>query len=635
MNPAVPTVTATSSTLATTYGQPVTLTATLTAPLASTATGTVQWFDDGTAIGSPQPVASAISTLTLSSLAGGNHTLAAHYSGDSNFTAATSGNLSLTVSPVLPGTGGFSPVTLTSNLNPSIYQNEVTFTASVPVGATGSINFMDGATSLGSVPVTDTTAVFSTTSLVAATHPITGVYSGDANFQTATTSATSEVVNQAPTIALLTANPMTGLAVGSSVTFTALVNTGMYAPTGTVTFMDGATTLGTAAVTVSNATNLLAYSADFTHWTSDSSATAPIVGSGTAGPDGAATSATTITFPDTTRAGYSGLKLPANGTFAGQPMAVSFWAQSSAGAQVTINLTDGSDRNLQTATVTTTNGWQRFVLPMTLPAGANPNAVLSIRMANQGPESIDFFGVQLEQAATAGIYVMTTGASASGQGGVATYSTAALLGGTHPINVSYSGDSNYLGSTGTLNQALVFDKSSPSVSVTSSRPSSTYGQSVTFTANVSGPNTTPTGTVTFLDGATVLGTGTLDTSGNATYSTNLLSAGMHSITAHYAGDGNFVAATSPAIAQSVSTVAATLSVSSSPNPSTYGQPIDFSVAASGPGAVPTGTVTVTEGATTLGTITLGASGQGKLTIPNLTGGTHNLEFTYNGDSNYQ
>ena len=83
---------------------------------------------------------------------------------------------------------------------------------------------------------------------------------------------------------------------------------------------------------------------------------------------------------------------------------------------------------------------------------------------------------------------------------------------------------------------------------------STYGQSVTFTAtvsaNVGGPGV-PTGTVTFADGGTVLGTAALDANGRATYSTSLLPAGLQSITASYSGDPNFGPSTSSAASETV------------------------------------------------------------------------------------
>jgi hypothetical protein len=102
----------------------------------------------------------------------------------------------------------------------------------------------------------------------------------------------------------------------------------------------------------------------------------------------------------------------------------------------------------------------------------------------------------------------------------------------------------------------------------------------------------------------------------------------------YAGDSNFSAATSAAITQTVATVGATVTATSTVNPSTFGQSIDLDVTVTGPGAVPTGTVVVTDGATSLGTLTLDASGTAHLTTSTLTVGSHNLTFTYSGDSNY-
>ena len=79
------------------------------------------------------------------------------------------------------------------------------------------------------------------------------------------------------------------------------------------------------------------------------------------------------------------------------------------------------------------------------------------------------------------------------------------------------------------------------------------GQAVTFTATVSksGGAGTPTGTVTFKDGGTTLGTGTLNGAGAASFATSALAAGSHSVTAVYGGDANFGVSTSAAISQTV------------------------------------------------------------------------------------
>jgi hypothetical protein len=572
--------------------------------------------------------------MPFSVLTAGTHSITAVYSGDGDFTGATSAPISQVVNKATPGVGGFAPITVGSSLNPSIYQNAVTLTATAPAGSTGTITFMDATTTLGTSPLVGTSATFSVSTLVAGTHPITAVYSGDSNFNGATSAGISQVVNKAPTVESVFATPPTGVTVGSSVTFTTLVNTGALLPTGSVTFMDGATTLGTGTVASATATNLLPYSSDFTQWTSDSAGVAaPTVGAATLGPDGA-NSATTLTYPATTGGNHSGLKLTATGTFASQQMAVSFWALSSSSTVLTVNLEDGAGANAQTATENTSATWQRFVVPFTMAGGAGPNAIVSIQAVNQAAGTVSIYGAQLEQAATAGVYVMTTGASAAGQGGIATYTTSTLLGGNHPVIGVYSGDSNYLGNTGALNSPLSVGQGSVTAVVASSLSPSNYGVSVTFSATVTGPNATPTGTITFLDGAKTIGTGTLDGSGKATMSISSLVVGDHPITVNYGGDSNFNAVTSSPITQTVNAVAATVTVTSSINPSSFGQSVDFTATVTGAGATPTGTVVVTDGATSLGTITLDASGKGVLTTATLTGGSHSLLFTYSGDANY-
>ena len=85
--------------------------------------------------------------------------------------------------------------------------------------------------------------------------------------------------------------------------------------------------------------------------------------------------------------------------------------------------------------------------------------------------------------------------------------------------------------------------------VSSLNPSNT-GQSVTFTATVAGASGTPTGTVTFKDGATTLGPGTL-AAGVATFATTTLTQGSHPITASYGGDATYAVSTSNTVNQVV------------------------------------------------------------------------------------
>jgi hypothetical protein len=132
--------------------------------------------------------------------------------------------------------------------------------------------------------------------------------------------------------------------------------------------------------------------------------------------------------------------------------------------------------------------------------------------------------------------------------GVATLSTAALAVGSHSITAVYSGDSNFTRSTSaavteTINQATT------TTTLTSSASKAVVGQLLTLTATISvgAPGAAaPSGTVTFMDGNTVLGTGTVS-NGVVTFQTSKLSKGKHTLTAVYSGDANLTRSTSAAL----------------------------------------------------------------------------------------
>src|SRR5262249_51991873 len=98
------------------------------------------------------------------------------------------------------------------------------------------------------------------------------------------------------------------------------------------------------------------------------------------------------------------------------------------------------------------------------------------------------------------------------------------------------------------------NKDATTSSVTSSLNPSTHNQSVTFTATVTAnsPGTAvPGGSVMFKDGNKNLGTKTLNSSGQATFSTSTLTRGSHSITVVYGGSSSFLGNTSPVLTQQV------------------------------------------------------------------------------------
>jgi cyclophilin family peptidyl-prolyl cis-trans isomerase len=199
------------------------------------------------------------------------------------------------------------------------------------------------------------------------------------------------------------------------------------------------------------------------------------------------------------------------------------------------------------------------------------------------------------------------------------------------------------GSSTTITATASVVQAVATTTVLSASPASptVFGEAVVLTATVTAVTAgsgVPTGTVTFSDGTTTLGTATLDPNGTATFSTSTLSAGtVHSLTAVYNGAGLFTSSTSSVVSQMVNQASTTTTVSASPNPAMAGQAITLTavVGAVSPGSgTPTGTITFEDGTTTLGTATLDATGHATFQTSSLTMGSHTITAVYAGDSNF-
>ncbi len=169
--------------------------------------------------------------------------------------------------------------------------------------------------------------------------------------------------------------------------------------------------------------------------------------------------------------------------------------------------------------------------------------------------------------------------------------------------------------------------------VTSSGSPSLVGQSVTFTAKVTpSQGTIPDGElVTFHDGAATLGSVAL-ASGTAAFTTSSLSPKLHTIKATYPGDVWFLSSFSSMV-QVVDLYPTTTALSSSLNPSNYGQAVTLTAAVTPTSPYqPTGTVTFKSGSATLGGGTLNTSGIAILTTAKIPAGVDTLTATYNGDA---
>ncbi len=188
VNKAATTTTVFSETKTLLVGQSVTYDATVNS---ATATGTVEFRDNGTAIAGCSAVTphggGATCTVTSYTTAGA-HAITAAYSGDSNYLASTSAAFTQTINQASTTT------TLASSANPSTVGLTVTYTATVnPAAATGTIEFKDGGTTIigcAKQTVAFGIATCSVTSYPAAgSHAITASYSGDSNYLTSTSPA--------------------------------------------------------------------------------------------------------------------------------------------------------------------------------------------------------------------------------------------------------------------------------------------------------------------------------------------------------------------------------------------------------------------------------------------------------------
>jgi uncharacterized repeat protein (TIGR03803 family) len=176
---------------------------------------------------------------------------------------------------------------------------------------------------------------------------------------------------------------------------------------------------------------------------------------------------------------------------------------------------------------------------------------------------------------------------------------------------------------------------STTTTLSSSPNPSTYGQAVTLTAIVTSKlGAPPDGeTVSFMDGKTTLGTGTLSR-GSASLTTSTLQAGASSVRAVYAGDSNLSGSTSKAVRQVVSKATTTTTLASSLNPSNLGQSVTFTASVAPEFTVTlTGSVTFYDGTMKLKAVSV-SGGTAQVTTSKLTAGTHSITATYNGSASF-
>jgi hypothetical protein len=205
--------------------------------------------------------------------------------------------------------------------------------------------------------------------------------------------------------------------------------------------------------------------------------------------------------------------------------------------------------------------------------------------------------------------------------------------GSHTVHVHSTDHAGNVEGTKTV---LIHIEAPTSSTLTSSLSPSSYHQPVTLTAKVAGTfGATPTGSVTFKNGAVTLATIAL-AGGVAKFTTSALTVGAHSITASYAGSSKNLSSKSAALTQTVSKAHTTTALASSLNPSHHGNAVTFTATLTGAfGGSPSGSVKFKDGTTIIGSGTVNTSThKATFTTSTLTTGTHSITAAYSGDVSF-
>jgi sugar lactone lactonase YvrE len=612
------------------FGTPVTLAANVTPNTAGSAiaTGTISFYDGATLIATvPISPAGEADTTKTTFTAASTHSLTAVYSGDTNFSTSTTNLVALTVNPV--------PVALTTSDNPSKYGETLTFTATVPSGATGTIQFQsDGINLGGPVAIVGTTAMLTTATLTQGTHPVTAAYSGNTLFGAASSDHLEELVS--PALLTVTANSSTrtynqpNAALNYTISGFVLGDTESGSVTGAPILATNATT---ASPVGSYPIEIVQGSLSSLNYTFQVVAGSLTVTKATPGAGGVAAMT---------------LASSANPSVWGQPVTLTTTLPANATGQVTFM--DGA-AVLGTATIAndvasiTTQLLSITTHPITAIYAGDINyngapSTLLTQVVNKSllavvPDNVQRIYGQPNAALTSGFSGFVNGdtpAVVTGSPSLTTLATTTSAVGSYSITAALGtlASANYVFSfiTGTfqITPATPGAGSTVPVTVASSLNPSPFGGAVTITAIVP---PAATGSIMFLDGATVLGTGTI-VAGASSLSISTLAVGMHSITAVYGGDANYYGASSVALSQVVSKAVTAVTVASSLNPAIFGNAVILSATVP---AGATGTVNFLDGTTSLGTSTI-AAGAASFATSTLAVGTHSITTVYSGDANY-
>lgn len=656
------------------HGSTVLFEATVTAkaPGSGTVSGTVDFLFDGlsgitgctgiTLDGSGQ------ASFSTSALTVGTHAVTVHYSGSASFLASSPADEDDLSQEVVGVTNGITLSRVPAGN--TTYGEELQLTATVsgsPIPS-GNVTFkIDGGTPIAKVLDAFGQATLAISTLGAGAHTIVVSYAGDAQHPAAPDASVNVTVDQVATTTTVGSSQDPQLT-GHDVTFTATV--AVVSGTGTVsgsvqfkvdgvalgapvTLTNGIATMTTSALVAGTRVITAEYSGDTNASASSGQYTQEV------NVDPASVSLVSVTIG------------PEPATFA-DALTVDIAVTDAVGTPITGDVVVTVDGIAYAATPLAPNGTLVVNLEALTgaPLSAGPHTVSVAYQGNgPAPAATGSDGISVAQQTPATTLMTSIASSVNGQmvtvtahvgsataGGSVTFYddmtllgtvaldgsgnaalSVALLAGAHTLRADYSGDANHAASS-SADAAFTTNKATTTTALISSAnpvaPSD--GFTLTATVTVSAPGVgDPSGTVTFMEGSTVLGTVAVDSNGVATLNVPARSIGGYTFTAHYDGDAGFDTSTSSATAVTVG-FGASVSLTATPSPVPYLDTVSLvaTVSSTEPGT-PSGDVTFSIGGNPIGTATL-VSGVATLAwTANVAPSTVTIDATYGGDATFE
>ena len=623
-----PVAAATTTTLGSVVsGRSATLTAGVTAT-SGTPSGQVQFRDNGVLVGT-EPVVSGSASLTLTDLVKGDHPFRATFVPTDSALFATS--QSAVVTSTVAATGSATTLQATGGVQTVDLAAGVTVAAGTP---SGTVQFREGATTVGSAIVSDGSASMSLTGVTAGEHTYSAVFvPADTQRFDGSTSPTRTVVVTDPVVAQATTTTLSAGATGRSATLDATVTT-TGTPQGAVQFRDGSTVVGTVALAGGSASLQVSDLMRGTHrFTAEFVPTAPalfVASQSAESPVEIAADPTTTDLVTSVTGRSVSLQAAISPAFAG-----------------TVRFLEGSTL---LGTVTVSAGAASLSLP-DVPAGAHTYTAAYVpaddmRHAPSTSDAQVATVVATPTSTTLGSAVtdhqvtltatVTSGAGSPGgsvqfregdtllatrpvSAGTATAALADVATGGHDYTATFvpSSPESFAGSASAAHTVTVV-----ATPTTTGLLATASGRTVTLTASPTTGSGTLTGTVVFREGSTVVGTVALG-AGSTVLELTSVAPGSHAYTASFVpSTTTHAGSTSPtrsATAQGTSTTTLTATAS--------GRDVTLAVQVTTDGGSPAGVVELRDGSTLVGSRTL-AAGAATLTLSDVTTGDHSYRAAF-------